>query len=57
MENSFIRSLISNKEAREAIALMLIVIAMIVLAYLVTAFAFSYMPAPFGSFEELMKLS
>ena len=56
MENSFIRRLISNKEAREAIALMLIVIAMIVLAYLVTAFAFSYMRAPFGSFEELMKL-
>jgi hypothetical protein len=55
MENSFVRRLISNKEAREAIALMLIVIAMIVLAYLVTAFAFRCMPAPFGSFEELMK--
>jgi putative copper export protein len=47
--------LISNKEAREAIALMLIAIAMIVLAYLVTTAALRYMPAPFGSFEELMK--
>ena len=55
MENSFIRRLISNKETREAIALMLIGIAMIVLAYLVTTVAFRYMPAPFGSFEELMK--
>ncbi len=55
MENSFIRKLISNKEVREAIELMLIAIAMIVLAYLVTAVALRYMPAPFGSFEELMK--
>ncbi len=55
MENSFIRRLISNKEAREAIALMLIGIAMIVLAYLVTTVVFRYMPVPFGSFEELMK--
>jgi hypothetical protein len=55
MENSFIRRLISNKEVREAIALMLIAIAMIVSAYLVTTVALRYMPAPFGSFEELMK--
>ena len=55
MENSFIRRLISNKEARKAIALMLIAIAMIVLAYLVTAVALRYMAAPFGLFEELMK--
>lgn len=56
MEDPFIRRLISNKEVRDAIALMLIAIAMIVLAYLVTAFAFRYMPVPLGSFEELMKL-
>jgi len=55
MENSFIRRLISNKEVREAIALMLIAIALIVLAYLVTTAALRYIPAPFGSFEELMK--
>jgi hypothetical protein len=55
MENSFSRRLILNKKAREAIALSLIMIAMIVLAYLITAFAFSHMPSPFGSFEELMK--
>jgi hypothetical protein len=55
MENSFIRKLISNKEVCEAIALMLIAIAMIVLAYLVTAVALRYITAPFGSFEELMR--
>ena len=55
MENSFIRRLISTKEVREAIALMLIAITMIMLAYLVTAVALRYMPVPFGSFEELMK--
>ena len=55
MENSFIRRLISNKEVREAMALMLIAITMIMLAYLVTAVALRYMPVPFGSFEELMK--
>ena len=47
--------MISNEEVREAIALMLIAIAMIVLAYLVTAVTLRYMPTPFGSFEELMK--
>jgi hypothetical protein len=55
MENSFIRRLISTKEVREAIALMLIAITMIMLAYLVTAVALRYMPVPFGSFEELIK--
>ena len=55
MENSFTRRLISNKEVREAIALMFIAITMIMLAYLVTAVALTYLPVPFGSFEELMK--
>ena len=55
MENSFIRRLISNKEVREAIALMVKAITMIMLAYLLTAVALRYMPVPFGSFEELMK--
>ena len=57
MENSYIPRLISNKEVREAIVLMLIVIALIVLVHLVTAIVFRYMSAPLGSFEELMNPS
>ena len=53
MENSFIRRLISNNDVRDVIVFMLIAIAMIVLAYLVTAVALRYMPTLFGSFEEL----
>lgn len=54
MANYFGR-LISNKDVREAIALTLIGIVLLILAYLVAAFAVSHMHAPFGSFEEFVK--
>ena len=45
----------SNKDVREAVALALIGMVLLVLAYFVAVFAISHMPAPFGSFEVLMK--
>jgi hypothetical protein len=44
-----------NKDVREAVALALIAIVLLILAYFVTVFAISHMLASFGSFEELMK--
>ena len=52
---NYFKRLTCNKDLREAVALALIAIVLLVLAYFVTVFATSYMPAPFGSFEELMK--
>jgi drug/metabolite transporter (DMT)-like permease len=52
---NYFRRLISNQDMREAVALALIGIVLLILAYFVTVFAIRHMPAPFGSFEELMK--
>ena len=54
MANNF-RRLTCNKDLREAVALAILGIVLLILAYFVTVFAISHMHAPFGSFEELMK--
>ncbi len=55
MENPYIKKLISNQDVREAVALLLISIVLIIITYLVCVAVVRYLPAPFGSFEELMK--
>jgi hypothetical protein len=52
---NYFRRLTCNKDGREAVALALTGIVLLILAYLVVASAISHMPAPFGSLEELMK--
>ena len=52
---NYFRRLISNKDMREAVALALIGLVLLILASFIADFAISHMPAPFGSFEELMK--
>ena len=52
---NYFRRLISNEDIREVIALVLIGIVLLTLTYFLTLLVISHMPAPFGSFEELMK--
>ena len=52
---NYLRTLISNKDMREAVALALIGIVLLTLTYFLTVFVISHMLAPFGSFEELIK--
>ena len=52
---NYFRRLTSNKDVREAVALALIGIVLLTLTYFLTVSVISHMPAPFGSFEELMK--
>jgi hypothetical protein len=52
---NYFRTLISNKDMREAVALALIGIVLLTLTYFFTVLVISHMPAPLGSFEELMK--
>jgi hypothetical protein len=52
---NYFRRLTSNKDLHEAVALALIGIVLLTLTYFLTVFVISHMPAPFGSFEELMK--
>lgn len=47
--------MIANKDVREAMALALIGIVLLTLTYFLTVFVISYMRAPLGTFEELMK--
>ena len=54
MANSF-RRLTANEDVREAVALALIGIVLLTLTYFLTVFVISHMPAPFGSFEEVMQ--
>ncbi len=53
----YFRRLTSNTDVREAVALALIGIVLLILTYLVAASAIGHMPAPFGSFEELWIVS
>ena len=48
---NYFRRLTSNIDLREGVALALISIVLLKLAYLVTVFAISHMPAPFGSVD------
>ena len=52
---NYFRTLISNKDMREAVALALIGIVLLTLTYFLTVFVIGHMPVPFESFEELMK--
>ena len=52
---NYFRRLISNKEVREPVTLVLIALALLTLTYFVTVFVIRHIPAPFGLFEELMK--
>ena len=52
---NYFRRLISNKDVRETVALALIGIVLLILTYFLTVFVVNHMPAPFGSFEEMMK--
>ena len=52
---NYFRRLTSNKDVHEAVALALIGIVLLTLTYFLTVSVISHMPAPFGSFEELMK--
>ena len=51
----YFRRLTSNTDVREAVALALIGIVLLILTYFLTVFVINHMPVPFGSFEELMK--
>jgi hypothetical protein len=51
----YFRRLTSNTDVREAVALALIAIVLLILTYFLTVLVINHMPAPFGSFEELMK--
>lgn len=51
---NYLRTLISNKDMREAVALALIGIVLLTLTYFLTVLVISHLPAPLGSFEELM---
>ncbi len=53
---NYFRRLIANQDVREAIALALLGMILLTMAYFLTVFVISYMHAPLGSFEELMKL-
>ena len=52
---NYFRTLISNKDMCETVALALIAIVLLMLAYFAAALAISNMPAPLGSFEALLK--
>ena len=52
---NYFRRLTCNKEIREAVALAVIGIVLLTLTYFLIVFVISYIPVPFGSFEELMK--
>ena len=52
---NYFRRLISNKDVRDAVALALMGIVLLTLTYFVTVFVIRHIPAPFGSFEEMMK--
>ena len=52
---NYFRRLISNKDVRDAVTLALMGIVLLTLTYFVTVFVISHIPAPFGSFEEMMK--
>jgi hypothetical protein len=52
---NYFRRLTCNKDIREAVALALIGIVLVILAYYVAAFTISHLPVPFGSFEKMMK--
>jgi hypothetical protein len=52
---NYFRRLISNKDVRDAVALALIAIVLLTLTYFVTVFVIRHIPAPLGSFEEMMK--
>ena len=52
---NYFRRLILNKNVLEAVALAIIGIILITFTYFLIGFVISHMPAPFGSFEELMK--
>lgn len=51
MENNSRRLVLSN-EVREALALMVVAIFLIVISYLLTAFIMQVLPFPFGSLED-----
>jgi hypothetical protein len=53
---NYFRRLTCNRDVREAVALALIGIVLLILTYFVAVFVINHMPAPFGSFEELMKM-
>ena len=46
------RRLVLSSEVREALALMVVAIFLIVVSYLVTAFIMQVLPLPFGSLED-----
>ena len=46
------RRLVLNGEVREALALMVVVIFLIVISYLLTGFIMRVLPFPFGSLED-----
>ena len=52
---NFFRRVTSNKDVRDALALALIGLVLLILTYFLTAFVISHMHAPLWSFEELMK--
>jgi len=52
---NYFRRLTWYRDVREAVALALIGIILLILAYSVAVFVISHVSAPFGSFEELMK--
>ena len=51
MENKS-RRLVLSSEVREAFALMVVAIFLIIISYLLTAFIMQVLPFPFGSVED-----
>jgi hypothetical protein len=52
---NYFRRLISNKDVDKAVTLPLIALVLFALTYFLTIFVIGPVPAPLGSFEEVMR--